>query len=60
MVFELLKTDYENAHYLWNAIGAKYLPSMIYKMRMLSINENNIRYEGSLVSKPQVNANGDL
>jgi hypothetical protein len=60
LVFELLKTDYENAHYLWNAIGAKYLPSMIYKMRMLTINENNIRYEGSLVSKPQVNANGNL
>jgi hypothetical protein len=54
LVFELLKTDYQNINYLWGSLGAKYVPSMIYKMRMLTIDENNVRYEGSLISKPRV------
>lgn len=41
LVFELLKTDYQNVYNIWNAIGAKYLPSVIYKMRMLVINNDN-------------------
>lgn len=41
LVFELLKTDYQNVYNIWNAIGAKYLPSVIYKMRMLVINGDN-------------------
>ncbi len=50
LVFELLKTDYQNAHYLWNALGARYMPSMIYKLRMLTIDEQNILKSGSLIS----------
>jgi hypothetical protein len=54
LVFELLKTDYQNINYLWGSLGAKYMPSMIYKMRMLTVDENNVRFEGALISKPQV------
>src|SRR5262249_34376074 len=39
LVFELLKTDYQNVYNIWNAIGAKYLPSVIYKMRMLTVDD---------------------
>ena len=59
LVFELLKTDYQSTNYLWNSLGAKYVPSMIYKVRMLSIDENNIRYEGPLISKTQVSSQGN-
>lgn len=59
LVFELLKTDYQNAHYLWNALGAKYIPSMVYKLRMLTINEHHIRHKGALLTKPQVHVNSD-
>lgn len=59
LVFELLKTDYQNAHYLWNALGAKYVPSMVYKMRMLTINEHNVRYKGALLTKPEVHVKAD-
>lgn len=55
LVFELLKTDYQSINYLWGSLGAKYVPSMIYKMRMLSIDENNVRYEAPLISRPEVN-----
>jgi hypothetical protein len=54
LVFELLKTDYQSTNYLWNSLGAKYVPSMIYKVRMLTIDENNVRHEGSLISKTNV------
>jgi hypothetical protein len=59
LVFELLKTDYQSTNYLWNSLGAKYVPSMIYKVRMLTIEENIVRYNGALVSKPNVTVNGN-
>jgi hypothetical protein len=59
LVFELLKTDYQSTNYLWNSLGAKYVPSMIYKVRMLTIEENVVRYNGALVSKTNVTVNGN-
>ena len=56
LVFDMIKTDYQSINYLWGSLGAKYVPSMIYKMRMLTVDENNIRQEGGLISKPIVNA----
>ncbi|WP_299683497.1 Pvc16 family protein [uncultured Dokdonia sp.] len=36
--FDLQKgTDYTQMHNLWNALGAKYQPSLIYKMRSITI-----------------------
>jgi hypothetical protein len=58
LVFELLKTDYQNVYNIWSALGAKYLPSAIYKMRMLTINEASVRQEGKLVV--HTNASADL
>jgi hypothetical protein len=57
LVFELLKTDYQNAHYLWNALGARYMPSMIYKLRMLTIDENHILQEGALITRTDGSVN---
>ena len=55
LVFELFKTDYQSINYLWGSIGAKYVPSMSYKMRMLTFDDENWKEEGALISKPQVN-----
>lgn len=36
---EVVKLTYHEAHSLWTAIGAKYMPSVLFKIRMLSYQE---------------------
>lgn len=36
---EVIKLTYHEAHSLWTAIGAKYMPSVLFKIRMLSYQE---------------------
>ena len=41
--FEIEKGDgYMQMHNLWTALGAKYKPSMIYKMRLITVESNQI------------------
>ncbi|MCH9659515.1 MAG: DUF4255 domain-containing protein [Bacteroidetes bacterium] len=40
--FEIEKIDYHQTHSLWNAMGAKYQPSVIYKMRLITLNPNEV------------------
>jgi hypothetical protein len=39
LVFELQSLSFEQLNHLWGTIGAKYMPSILYKMRMLVIQE---------------------
>ncbi|WP_323789878.1 DUF4255 domain-containing protein [Psychroserpens sp.] len=41
--FELETISYHQMHSLWNAMGAKYQPSVIYKMRLLTLDPNQTR-----------------
>jgi Pvc16 N-terminal domain len=59
LVFELLKTDYQSINYIWGSIGASYMPSMVYKIRMLTVNESNIRSHGTLLAKPELSVADD-
>jgi len=38
--FDIEKLNYSQMHSLWTAMGAKYQPSVIYKMRLLTIQAN--------------------
>lgn len=40
--FEMINLDLGEMSNLWAALGAKYIPSVIYKLRMISINEEAI------------------
>ncbi|MGK0363300.1 MAG: hypothetical protein ACI85O_000345 [Saprospiraceae bacterium] len=42
---ELYNPDFREISNLWTAIGAKYLPSAIYKIRTLNMDEDNINDE---------------
>lgn len=53
LVFELFKTDYQSMSYLWSTIGAKYMPSMSYKVRMLTFDEGVVKDKGALLTKPE-------
>ena len=42
ITFEIINLDLGEMSNLWAALGAKYMPSVIYKLRMISINEEAI------------------
>lgn len=42
LTFELIKLSYHEEHSLWGAMGAKYMPSVLFKMRLLSFQSGAI------------------
>jgi len=58
LTFEVIKLSYGEAHNLWTALGAKYMPSVLFKMRMLSFqdSEGQDAYE---IRHPEVGVNPD-
>jgi len=42
LVFELFSTTFEQQSYLWGAVGAKYVPSVLYKTRLVAIRDEAI------------------
>ncbi|HEY1010642.1 MAG TPA: DUF4255 domain-containing protein, partial [Daejeonella sp.] len=43
MVFELATISPEQVNNIWGALGAKYMPSVVYKVRMLTFDNNVVR-----------------
>lgn len=41
ITFEIVKQDVQQTSYLWGAMGAKYMPSVLYKMRMVTIKDGS-------------------
>jgi hypothetical protein len=42
LIFELNTLGLEQQHYIWSMIGLRYLPSVIYKVRMMSVFERDV------------------
>lgn len=47
---EIVNIDFKELSNMWASIGAKYLPSVIYKLRTLDMNEDNIQDEIPAIS----------
>lgn len=41
IIVEIVKTDFETSHHIWQSLGANYLPSIIYKLRIQGTNSTN-------------------
>ena len=39
LVFDLVNLNLEQLHHLWSMLGGKYIPSIVYKMRMVVIDQ---------------------
>jgi hypothetical protein len=39
LVFDLVNMNLEHLHHLWSMLGGKYIPSVVYKMRMVVIDQ---------------------
>ncbi len=50
ITFEIVNLDLGELSNLWAALGAKYMPSIIYKVRMIRIDENRILEEVPIIT----------
>lgn len=58
LIAELHSINFEQQNNLWGALGAKYLPSVIYKIRLLTLQEGRMADEGSVVSDMAIAGRG--
>ncbi len=56
LILELQTMDFEQMNHLWGALGAKYMPSVLYKMRMLTVSEEEI--QADVLPIKQINIEG--
>jgi hypothetical protein len=56
LIIELHTLNFEQSNHLWGTLGGKYLPSVMYKVRQLTIDENVATAESGLIKKISVNA----
>jgi len=56
LTFEIVNLDMQSLNQLWGTIGGKYMPSILYKVRMLSFDQKYIKAELHSVSQPNSNA----
>lgn len=52
LTFEIFNLDIQNLSQIWGAIGGKYMPSILYKVRMLTFDQDYIKSELESVSQP--------
>ena len=50
LVFELAPISPEQLNNIWGSLGAKYMPSVVYKVRMLTFNDNIVREYRPLIT----------
>ena len=54
LVIEMFTLNFEQVNHLWSTLGGKYLPSVLYKLRMVSVEDDAIDAEGDFIKKIQI------
>lgn len=49
LTVELYTMNFEQVNHLWSTLGGKYLPSALYKVRQITLDENAVTSEGGLI-----------
>jgi len=52
LIFEFVNQDIQEMNNMWSLIGAKYLPSVVYKVRMLTFSQFMVREEVPSIVRP--------
>lgn len=60
IIFELGSYGFEQLSYIWGIIGTNYRPSVLYKMRLVTIQEGIQQNEGAVISETGYNGRGVL
>ncbi len=51
LVVDLYTLNFEQINHLWSTMGGKYIPSVLYKVRQITINEDAVISEGSIITE---------
>lgn len=51
LMIDLYSLNFEQVNHLWSTLGGKYLPSVMYKIRQLTIDEELIVSEGAFIKE---------
>ena len=55
LILDLMSLSYQDLNNLWGILGSRYLPSVMYKMRLISINEDFTLGGAGLIQKITIN-----
>ena len=51
LIVELYTLNFEEQNHLWGSLGAKYIPSLLYRVRLLTVQESQALKEEPLIKK---------
>ena len=55
VIVDLFSLNFEQVNHLWSTLGGKYLPSVLYKIRQISVDENLTISESGFIKTIQLN-----
>jgi hypothetical protein len=55
MIVDMHNMSFEQANHLWSILGGKYVPSVLYKVRQVTANEDAIISESGLIKEIELN-----
>jgi len=55
IVVDLFSLNFEQVNHLWSTLGGKYMPSVLYKIRQISVDENLTISESGFIKTIQLN-----
>jgi len=55
IVVDLFSLNFEQVNHLWSTLGGKYMPSVMYKIRQVSLDENLTVSESGFIKTIQIN-----
>lgn len=58
LIMDLFTLNFEQVNHMWGVLGGKYLPSAMYKMRMVGIEEDLIEGGGELIKEITISNTG--
>lgn len=60
LIVDLYTLNFEQINHLWSTMGGKYIPSVLYKVRQISINEDAVISGGGLITEIGTNVKSKL
>jgi hypothetical protein len=58
LMVEMYTMNFEQVNHLWSTLGGKYLPSVLYKVRQLTLDENATLGESGLIKEIRLDEKG--
>ena len=60
LMVDMHTLNFEQSNQLWSMLGGKYLPSVMYKVRQITVDENAIQAGGGFIRSITINDRGKL